>query len=338
MPGSTAPTHGVPPGRLLLGVVGLPGLLVGGTWAWAAAVRSRLPEPLATHFGFDGRANGFMTFAAFLASTLPVALIPWAIGAVAVVVGRSARVRFRTERVAMAWCSGSAAFAASVVAITVAANLDQGRATAVTLPGVSIAPVLLVAALFAVVGWMLAGKPPALPALPVGPPEATGAGGGTGSVPAMVIEPGTHPVWQHRQRAAWMLTLAGLAAVAAAVLVLIGQPTTAVVSLIVALGMAPFGSIDVVVDGTGLTIRFGPLGWPRRHIGLDDIAAVSAEDIEPLEWGGWGYRMVPGKSAVVLRRGPAIVVRRTDGRAFAVTVDDPEAGAALLDAYRRRAS
>lgn len=80
-------------------------------------------------------------------------------------------------------------------------------------------------------------------------------------------------------------------------------------------------------------MRFGPLGWPRKHVALTAIAAVSAEDIDPLRWGGWGYRIMPGRSAVVLRGGPALVIDLVDGRRFCVTIDDPEPGAGLLRAY-----
>jgi hypothetical protein len=46
---------------------------------------------------------------------------------------------------------------------------------------------------------------------------------------------------------------------------------------------------------------------------------------------------MPGRSALVLRSGPAVVLTLSDGRRFAVTVDDPQTPAALLDAFRARA-
>jgi hypothetical protein len=107
--------------------------------------------------------------------------------------------------------------------------------------------------------------------------------------------------------------------------------------VIVAVVAVPFVSVSAVVDHTGLHVRLGPLGWPRKHVRIEDVAAVASDVIEPLEWGGWGYRIMPGRSAIVARRGPGIVVEQRDGRAFAVTIDDPETGAALLEAYRRAA-
>jgi hypothetical protein len=53
-----------------------------------------------------------------------------------------------------------------------------------------------------------------------------------------------------------------------------------------------------------------------------------------MQWGGWGYRWMPGAkaSAAVLRKGPGIVLTFADGRRFAVSVDDATAGAAATTA------
>ena len=56
------------------------------------------------------------------------------------------------------------------------------------------------------------------------------------------------------------------------------------------------------------------------------------------EFGGWGLRWAPGGGfGVVLRSGPGIRITRTNGKTFSVTVDDAEAGAALLTALAARA-
>jgi hypothetical protein len=47
--------------------------------------------------------------------------------------------------------------------------------------------------------------------------------------------------------------------------------------------------------------------------------------VSPRGWGGWGYRWRPEKgTAVVVRRGPGLVVDLGNGRHFTVTVDDAE--------------
>ena len=55
------------------------------------------------------------------------------------------------------------------------------------------------------------------------------------------------------------------------------------------------------------------------------------------EFGGWGYRVRPGASGVVLHSGAALSVRLRGGREFVVTVADPETAAALLNGLIARA-
>ena len=91
---------------------------------------------------------------------------------------------------------------------------------------------------------------------------------------------------------------------------------------------------DDYVAGTLLGVSSPSLfGEPR----LVRIAGVEVAEIDPLEWGGWGYRVTPGRSALVLRRGPGLVIHQSDGRRFAVTLDDPRTPAALLTALQSRA-
>ena len=91
-----------------------------------------------------------------------------------------------------------------------------------------------------------------------------------------------------------------------------------------------FSQVSVVVDHLGLRVRLGGVVTVRR-ITLEQVASARPIDLEPTEWAGWGYRMVPGGSAVVLRRGDAIEVLLRNDRRFAVTVDDAATGAALLN-------
>ena len=48
--------------------------------------------------------------------------------------------------------------------------------------------------------------------------------------------------------------------------------------------------------------------------------------------------MLPGRSALVLRGGPGMVVDLVDGRRFAVTLDDPAEPVAILNALARLAA
>jgi hypothetical protein len=113
--------------------------------------------------------------------------------------------------------------------------------------------------------------------------------------------------------------------------------TTAGLDLL-ALPVGALSWVQVTVDERGLRIGIGPWGWTVKKVPLVAIAEAAAESIAAVDWGGWGYRILPGRSALVLRSGPAIVLQLADGRRFAVTVDGPQVAVALLQAVRVRAN
>ena len=97
---------------------------------------------------------------------------------------------------------------------------------------------------------------------------------------------------------------------------------------------AAFSVIRVTVDGRGLRVTSGLFGIPLKRIRLEHMADVEGADLRPTDWGGWGYRITSGRSAIILRRGPGIVVTLTNGKLFALTLPDPEVPAELLNALR----
>ena len=118
-----------------------------------------------------------------------------------------------------------------------------------------------------------------------------------------------------------------------------GAPTwagwlVAVVGLLVGILGWLLSSLEVRLTLTSFTVAFGPLGLPRRVIAVADIADASAVLVEPMDWGGWGYRWIPraNASAAVLWRGPGIALVLRDDRRFAVTVGDAVAGAQATSA------
>ena len=93
-------------------------------------------------------------------------------------------------------------------------------------------------------------------------------------------------------------------------------------------------SLRVDVSDHDIAIRFGPLGWPRRIIPISSVEGADAIMVDPMKWGGWGYRWIPWAkaSAAVLRKGPGIELQLRDGRRVAVTVNDSVAGAQTISA------
>ena len=98
------------------------------------------------------------------------------------------------------------------------------------------------------------------------------------------------------------------------------------VGLLVIFGTIAFTHVRVRVDHDAVEVRCGHMGVPRRRIPLDQVSGAHfAPLVSPRRWGGWGYRWRPEQgTAVVVRRGPGLVVDLGNGRHFTVTVDDAE--------------
>ncbi|WP_030017561.1 hypothetical protein [Streptomyces monomycini] len=96
--------------------------------------------------------------------------------------------------------------------------------------------------------------------------------------------------------------------------------------LLVLFGTLAFVHVAVRVDKDCLEVRCGHMGLPRRRIPLEQVVGADfAPRVTPRHWGGWGYRWRPEQgTAVVVRRGEAVVLRLGDGRSFTITVDDAE--------------
>jgi len=51
-----------------------------------------------------------------------------------------------------------------------------------------------------------------------------------------------------------------------------------------------------------------------------------------MRWGGWGYRWAGrGRTGVIVRRGPGMLIRLRDGRRLAVTLDGATQAAGLVN-------
>lgn len=99
-----------------------------------------------------------------------------------------------------------------------------------------------------------------------------------------------------------------------------------------------FASVQARVTERGLEVAFGSLGWPARRWPTDAIAAARVEARTPAQVGGWGYRLSGLGTTVMLRSGECLVIRTHTGKDFAVSVDDAERGAALLDSLNTQRS
>ena len=98
--------------------------------------------------------------------------------------------------------------------------------------------------------------------------------------------------------------------------------------------IASFIRLRVTADWRGLRVVSAVFRIPLKRIRLDAMDVIEAAELRPAEWGGWGYRIMPGRSALILRTGPGLIVTTTNQKQFAVSLDDPETPAALLATLR----
>jgi hypothetical protein len=102
-----------------------------------------------------------------------------------------------------------------------------------------------------------------------------------------------------------------------------------------------FSKLRVRVDARGLVIRYGHLGWLRQRIALERIEAARGSRLEPMEHGGFGYRgslRFSGRAALMVRAGWGIELELDGGKRLAISVDDAERGAELINRLVRRSS
>ncbi|MFI7871350.1 DUF1648 domain-containing protein [Streptomyces salinarius] len=293
--------------------------------------RDRLPDRLATHWGLNGEApDGSMPL--WAASLVP-ALI-WLVTAAAVTVPL-----MRAGPTARPWPTVTLLPLGIVLtgaqAAVVRTNLDRADWHEARQPTGWVVAILVAAVLAAVAGWLLVTRRRGVP------DDATTADEGA---PALDIPKGRRLVWFSRTANPWLQLLAaviGLVAVGALVALVGGLAEPGALWALFAgcaagsLACAVFSSVQARVSERGLEVSFGPLGWPGRRWAPGDIDTARMEIRQPSQVGGWGYRLSGLGTTVMLRAGECLVIRPRGRRSdFAVSIDDAERGAALLNALR----
>jgi hypothetical protein len=100
-----------------------------------------------------------------------------------------------------------------------------------------------------------------------------------------------------------------------------------------------FAKVSVDIDQQEIRIRYGYIGWLTQRVTLARVHTARAFQLRPMEHGGWGYRgsvRFFGRAAVVVRGGPALALELTDGKRLAVTVDDADTAADVINGILSR--
>ncbi|GIJ00300.1 hypothetical protein CLV28_0025 [Sediminihabitans luteus] len=283
-----------------------------------------LPDPVATHWGTDG-PDGFTSLdgIGLLAPTLVMAALVVLLGVLIAVLGTAAFAR----RVLAGTSVGLAALVATLQIVSLGTQRGLADARDATDAGIGVS--LLVALLVgATVGLALPRDRPLPATAPVDP-----------DAPRASLDPHERAAWVARTRGGPGLAIGALAIAGTAVVAVVLE-TWWLLLLPVLLGLLLAAMLEFVVrvDERGLQVC-SALGVPRTLVPADEVERAGVVAVDPVrDFGGWGWRVGRGgRVGVVVRKGPGLLVERTGGRSFVVTVDDPDEGAALLNALADRA-
>lgn len=279
---------------------------------WAA----ELPDQVAIHWNLAGEADGFAS--QWVATAVPMA--------VAGLLGfgfltASRRAPAPAARWLGALACGLPLLLAALHLGTLGANYFIGLPEQAELPVVGIAYGIVLLVAGGAVGWRL--TPPGDEVVTAQLP-----------VRELEVQPGEAVVWSGRATAEpWLAALAGAIVLAGGWFVLVEELWATGVLVAVGVLVGSLLRVRVSVGPAGVVARSGPFGLLRQRVALAEVARVTAEEVEPLAYGGWGYRVVPGARALIVRSGPGLHVERVDGPALVVTVDGAAEAAGVLRAH-----
>ncbi|MFI7124056.1 hypothetical protein ACIBQ1_00090 [Nonomuraea sp. NPDC050153] len=290
------------------------------------ALRDRLPDPLATRWNLGGQAYRSMPLTAYIVVTVLIWAVLWL---VALAASERATARRPSRTVWWGGLSGLGVLALGVNVTTVLANLDAPGWTAARLPVWQVLAVVAAGIGVALLtGYLRRGDPDRQD--PAGPVP-----------PRLRLRAGRRTVWVGHAANRWLALLPAVALAAVLVLgplYLTGLVTgawamSALPGLVIVLVVGVLtSSVSVQVGDGRVAVHLGPLGWPARRIPLARIESAWSETRHPAEVGGWGIRGLPGSSTIMLRGGECLVLRYRSGGRLAISIDDAERGASLINA------
>lgn len=327
-------THDRVVSRYLVVAAVLPAAVVAVALALQISWRGDVPDPMATHWGPSGRADGYGSPVQSIVLTAVVGLGISALIAAMTLPTLRRGARGATYRFMGAFSFAMVTFIA--VLVTWLMGMQRGLADASQAP---------------LVGWPMLG--------------ALGAGAGAWLV-GWLLQPSQAsviPEWDEAraldlasgERAVWagtatigrglralLLSVLGVLVALTAVTWFAADIATGLITLattaVVALAFAASLAYHVRVDERGLE-AVSAIGWPRLRVDASDVVSAGVAPVNGFaEFGGYGVRVRPGATGIVLRNGDALQVTRASGRRLVITVDDAATAAALLTAMARRAA
>lgn len=292
----------------------------------------RLPDPIAIHWGISGKPDGYGTMWTPFIGTLLCALVLPCLMALQVFKGIRRGDVGPTYRFAAAASAGFSAFFATLFAWTTGMQTDiaSWRESPSVLP--ALVGALVVAVVVGIGGWLIQ-------------PAVTEHAARYRKVEPITLRRDERVAWlasttMSRLSMTILLTVLTGLGVGAVAAWMVGTESTAWLltgtAVLVAILIATSAAFHVHVDKTGLLVH-SVAGFPKFRVPLAQITEVAVTDVNPIgQFGGLGLRKARGKFGVILHAGEALVVTRTNGRQFVVTVDGAASAAELLEALVRR--
>jgi hypothetical protein len=129
-----------------------------------------------------------------------------------------------------------------------------------------------------------------------------------------------------------LIPLVGMAAASGA------SPSTAVLVVLIALigllaEVLTASDVRATCGPQGVAVHWGFAGWPRARYALSDIRHASVVMV-PWWAVSYGFWWTPTRTVCTVRRGPALRLQLYSGRTVTITVPEPHAAVAALQANR----
>lgn len=279
------------------------------------APSSRLPDPIAIHWGLSGKATSSVPFSIFRILALGTLLVLCALQLRALV--EQALADAPLPSFGNLKLPATSLSVSSVVLLTLWNNLDAPNWEAARLSWPALG--LTVATILGLTTGAARDKAPASP----GPKARLGLSSD---------ERATWIKQVHAPKALWI----GVSLLLLILLVFDSSKPSAYFRFALGLlAMVSIAWIRVHISNEGLRVYYGfwPVAFTR--IPLSEIQDASVEDIGGSSgFGGWGYRgslRLFKQAKIMIRKGPGLRINLTRGRVLRITVDDAHTAAGLLN-------
>ncbi|MER5644904.1 hypothetical protein [Streptosporangium sp. NPDC002524] len=316
--------------RVLL--IYLPGTIYFGLVAGIWLLRDRLPDPAASHYS-QGVPDASMPLAQLVLISLLPPVLTWLF---LLVIVRQRMPGSLGRRVGAALIVGETFLNGTAVVLgLVRANLDAAVWTGASSPPEHATYVTVMGVIGLVAGGALV-EPWRVPEPPPLPPAEPRTELARGSAPGE--DSGRRRLWFGRARNRFLLAYSALGLVLFLV-ILPWNPWTLAGAVYTLVTIHLAGGVFVTFNGETLKVYGFPPVVALRRIPLSRMETAEVVTVDPLAWGGWGWRLLSSKRhAFVIRGGETLLIALRGGGEFLITVSSAGVGAALIrQALLRRA-